>query len=84
MENLFPEAVSEIPQSKKYNLSRWQMSSWAWAQERSIYSEKGQTSAVPGQRGVHAECLGNVSAMVCAFKLNSWPTLPAFFLLPFS
>lgn len=59
------------------------MSSWALAQERSIYSEKGQTGVVPGQHGVHAECLGNISATVCAFKLNSWPFLPAFLPFPF-
>lgn len=50
LKQTFPEVVSEIPESE-YNLVRQQVSSWAWAQVRSIYSEQGETGVVPGNVG---------------------------------
>lgn len=60
------------------------MSTWAQAQERSIHSEKGETGMVPGRHGLHAACLGHISTAVFAFKLHSWPILPACLSLPAS
>jgi len=84
-QNLFPEAVSEILQSRN---TTWPGSGWApgLGPKKSPYIQRrGRLVwSILGRRGLQAACLGHISAAVFAFKLHSWPVLPAFLPLPIS